>query len=121
MGLQRNIASFLGTEASILHSQGLSTIPSVIFAFSKCVGTSLSPTVVSMLLFRRAYNFRAPPFAGSSIMTSEVLLRVEKERRKCGGLFTRIFVVTEDIFEKDGAMVYLPKLLSCSHDTRHAG
>ena len=36
MDLERDIADFLGTETSILYSQGLSTIPCVISAFAKC-------------------------------------------------------------------------------------
>ena len=42
----------------------------------------------------------------------DVLLSVEKERRKRRGPLTRRFIVTEGIFEKDGAMVDLPKLVS---------
>ncbi len=33
--LERDIADFLGTEASIIYSQGFSTIPCVIFAFAR--------------------------------------------------------------------------------------
>jgi serine palmitoyltransferase len=47
-----------------------------------------------------------------------VLLSVEKEQQKRRGPLTRRFIVTEGIFEKDGAMVDLPKLTSCSHDTK---
>jgi len=41
----------------------------------------------------------------------DVLLSVEKERRKRRGALTRRFIVTADIFEKDGAMFDLPKLI----------
>jgi 7-keto-8-aminopelargonate synthetase-like enzyme len=51
----------------------------------------------------------------------DVLLRVEKERQKRHRSLTRRFIVTEGIFEKDGAMIDLPKLVSCSHGTRHDG
>jgi len=44
----------------------------------------------------------------------DVLLSIEKERRKRRGPLTRRFIVTECIFEKDGAMVDLPKLVSCA-------
>ncbi|KAN0139424.1 hypothetical protein V8E53_002925 [Lactarius tabidus] len=40
----------------------------------------------------------------------DALLSVEKERRKRRGPLTRRFIVTEGIFEKDGAMVDFPKL-----------
>ncbi|KAH9166990.1 pyridoxal phosphate-dependent transferase, partial [Lactarius sanguifluus] len=42
----------------------------------------------------------------------DVLLSVEKERRRRREPVTRRFIVTEGIFEKDGAMVDLPKLVS---------
>lgn len=48
----------------------------------------------------------------------DVFLSVEKERRKHRGPLTRIFIVTEDIFDEDGTLVDLPKLVSCSHGTR---
>ena len=48
----------------------------------------------------------------------DIFLSVEKERLKHRGPLTRIFIVTEDIFDKDGALVDLPKLVSCSHGTR---
>ena len=35
MDLERDIADFLGTESSILYTQGLSTIPCVILVFAK--------------------------------------------------------------------------------------
>ena len=38
---------------------------------------------------------------------------VEKERRERRGPLTRRFIVTEGIYEKDGTMVDLPKLVSC--------
>ena len=44
----------------------------------------------------------------------EVLLGVEKERRKRRGLLTRRFIVTEGNFEMDCSMVDLPKLVSCA-------
>ena len=44
----------------------------------------------------------------------DVLLSVEKGRRKRRGPLTRLFIVNEGIFEKDGAMADLPKLVSCA-------
>lgn len=43
-----------------------------------------------------------------------MLESVEKERKKRRGPLTRRFIVTEGIFEKDGAMVDLPKLVNKS-------
>lgn len=41
----------------------------------------------------------------------EVLESLEKDRRKRKAPLTRRFIVTEGIFEKDGAMTDLPKLV----------
>ncbi|KAH8988178.1 serine palmitoyltransferase [Lactarius hatsudake] len=41
----------------------------------------------------------------------DVLLSIEKERRKRRGPLSRRFIVTEGIFEKDSAMVDFPKLI----------
>ena len=41
----------------------------------------------------------------------EVLESVEKERKKRRQPLTRRFIITEGIFEKDGAMIDLPKLV----------
>ena len=41
----------------------------------------------------------------------DVLDSVEKERKKRRGPLTRRFIITEGIFEKDGVMTDLPKLV----------
>ena len=69
MDLERDIADFLGTEASILYFHGFSTIPCVTSAFEKR-GDVILADPGNNLLFRRAY--KCPAFAGSSTMTSEV-------------------------------------------------
>ncbi|KAI9438101.1 serine palmitoyltransferase [Lactarius indigo] len=48
----------------------------------------------------------------------DVLLSVEKERRKRRGPVTRRFIVTEGVSEKDGAMVDLPKVVSLGRTGR---
>ena len=120
MDLERDVAGFLGTEASILHYQGTSTIPSVISAFAKRG---------EIIVADRGIDFAIQKGLQISLSTvrwfkhndlrslEDVLLSVESGPRKRGGPLTRIFVVTEDIFEKDGVMVDLPKLVSWSHDT----
>ncbi|KAH9164389.1 serine palmitoyltransferase [Lactarius sanguifluus] len=87
-----DIADFLGTEASILYSQGFSKIPCVISAFPK---------------------------HGDIIFDHNELLSVDKERRKRRAPLTRRFIVTEGIFEKDGAMVDLPKLIELKHKYKY--
>ena len=114
MDLERDIADFLGTEASILYSQGFSTIPCVISAFAKRGDFIVADRGINFA-FEGPTNFPLPVrwFEHNDLKSLEdVLLSVEKERRKRREPLTRRFIVTEGIFEKDGAMVGLPKLLS---------
>ena len=116
MDLERDIADFLGTESSILYSQGFSTIPCVIPAFPKrddiVADRDINFTIQKGLQISRC-TVRC--FDHNDLKSLEdVLLSVEKERRKRRGPLTRRFLVTEGIFEKDGAMVDLPKLVSCA-------
>ena len=43
-----------------------------------------------------------------------VLHAVEREHRRKGGKVGRRFIVTEGVFENDGAMLNLPKVVSTS-------
>ncbi|KAH9160505.1 serine palmitoyltransferase subunit 1 isoform a variant, partial [Lactarius sanguifluus] len=113
MDLGRDIADFLGTETSILNSQGFSTIPSMISAFTKCGNIIISDRGINFAIQKglqisrstiRWFDHNDPK------SLEDVLLSVEKDRqRRCKPL-TRWFIVTEGIFEKDGTMVDLPKL-----------
>ncbi|KAJ6612112.1 serine palmitoyltransferase [Mycena sp. CBHHK59/15] len=92
MALERDIADFLGAESAIIYSQGFSTISSVIPAFCKRGISSW--------------------YDHNDLKSLEdVLDSVEKERKKRRGPLTRRFIITEGIFEKDGAMIDLPKLI----------
>lgn len=115
MDFERDVADFLGTEAAILYSQGFSTISSVIPAFCKRG---------DIIVADRGVNFgiqKGIQISRSTIRwydhndlnsLQEVLESVEKDRKKRGGPLTRRFIVTEGIFEQDGKMVDLPKLVS---------
>jgi serine palmitoyltransferase len=41
-----------------------------------------------------------------------VLMQAEREQKRKGGKLTRKFIVTEGIFENDGMMVDLPRVVS---------
>ena len=114
MDLERDIADFLGTESSILYSQGLSTIPCVIPAFAKRGDIIVADRGINFAIQKGLQISRCTVrwFDHNDLKSlEEVLLSVEKERRKRRGPLTRRFIVTEVIFEKDGAMVDLPKLI----------
>ena len=122
MDHERDIADFLSTETSILYSQGFSTIPCMISAFAKRGDIIVADRGINFAIQKGLQISRCTVrwFEYNDLKSLEdVLLSIEKERRKRRGPLTRRFIVTEGIFKKDGAMVDLPKLVSWSHDTKH--
>ncbi|KAH9052200.1 serine palmitoyltransferase [Lactarius vividus] len=122
MDLERDIADFLGTEASILYSQGFSTIPCVISAFAKRGDIIVADRGVNFGIQKGLQISRSTIrwFDHNDLKSLEdVLLSVEKERRKRRGPLTRRFIITEGIFEKDGAMVDLPKLIELKNKYKY--
>jgi len=115
MDLENDIADFLGTEAAILYSQGFSTVSSVIPAFCKRGDIIVADRAVNFAIQKGIQISRSTVrwFDHNDLKSlEEVLISVEKERKKRRGPLTRRFIVTEGIFQKDGAMVDLPKLVS---------
>ena len=114
MDLENDIADFLGTESAILYSQGFSTISSFIPAFCKRGDIIVADRAVNFAIQKGIQISRSTVrwFDHNDLGSlEEVLLSVEKERKKRRGPLTRRFIVTEGIFQKDGAMVDLPKLV----------
>ncbi|KAF8721615.1 hypothetical protein AX14_010220 [Amanita brunnescens Koide BX004] len=114
MELERDIADFLGTEATILYSQGFSTISSVIPAFCKRGDIVVADRGVNFAIQKGIQISRSTVrwYDHNDLKSlEEVLESVEKERKKRRQPLTRRFIITEGIFEKDGAMIDLPKLI----------
>lgn len=114
MDLERDIADFLGTESAILYSQGFSTISSVIPAFSKRGDIIVADRGVSFAIQKGIQISRSTVrwYDHNDLKSLEQVLEgVEKERKKKRGPLTRRFIITEGIFEKDGVMTDLPKLV----------
>ncbi|KAF7331593.1 Serine palmitoyltransferase [Mycena kentingensis (nom. inval.)] len=114
MALERDIADFLGTEAAIIYSQGFSTISSVIPAFCKRGDIIVADRGVNFAIQKGIQISRSTVrwYDHNDLKSLEdVLDSVEKERKKRRGPLTRRFIITEGIFEKDGAMTDLPKLI----------
>lgn len=112
--LEVEIADFLGTEASILYSQGFSTISSVIPAFSKRGDIIVADRGVTFAIQKGLQISRSTIkwFDHNDLKSLEdVLISIEKETKRRRAPLTRRFIVTEGIFERDGAMVDLPKLV----------
>ncbi|KAI9429281.1 serine palmitoyltransferase [Lactarius indigo] len=107
MDFERDITDFLGTEASNLYSQGFSTILCVISVFAKCGDITVTDRSIIFAVQR-----------GLQISHSTVRrfdhkdLKSLAERRKRRGPLTRRFIVTGGTFERDAAMVDLPKLVN---------
>ncbi|CDO72122.1 hypothetical protein BN946_scf184962.g65 [Trametes cinnabarina] len=112
--LEQDIADFLGTEAAILYSQAFSTISSVIPAFCKRGDIIVADRGVNFAIQKGLQISRSTVrwYDHNDMESLEhVLESVEKERRKRKGPLTRRFIVTEGIFDHDGAMSDLPKLV----------
>jgi serine palmitoyltransferase len=92
----------------------LFTIPRVISAFAKRGDIIVADRSINFPIQNGLQISRCTVrwFDHNLKSLEEVFPSVEKERRKRRGPLTRRFIVTEGIFEKDGAMVDLPKLVS---------
>ncbi|KAF8909746.1 serine palmitoyltransferase [Gymnopilus junonius] len=122
MDLEHDIADFLGTEAAILYSQGFSTISSVIPAFCKRGDIIVADRAVNFAIQKGIQISRSTVrWYNHNDLNSleEVLNNIEKERKKRRGPLTRRFIITEGIFQKDGVMVDLPKLIELKYQFKY--
>ena len=116
--LEQDLASFLGTESAIIYSQGFSTASSVIPAFCKRGDIIVADRGVNFIIQKGLQISRSTVrwYDHNDLNSLEsVLQAVDKETKKKRAPLTRRFIVTEGIFENDGAMVDLPKLVSSSY------
>ncbi len=112
MQFEAELAAFLGTEAAIIYSQAFATVSSVI------------PKRGDIIVADRGVNFAI--HKGLQISRSQikwyahgdmkdlerVLQAAERENKRKGGKLTRKFIVAEGVFENDGMMLDLPKVVS---------
>ncbi|KAI6038663.1 serine palmitoyltransferase [Pisolithus marmoratus] len=120
--LERDIADFLGTESAILYSQGFVTISSVIPAFCKRGDIIVADRAVNFAIQKGIQISRSTVrwYDHNDLKSLEdVLVSVEKDRRKRGAPVTRRFIITEGIFERDGEIVDLPKLIELKHKYKY--
>lgn len=114
MNLENDISDYLGTEAAILFSQGFTTVSSVIPAFCKRGDVIVADRAVNFALQRGILISRSTVrwFDHNDLRSlEEVLISVEKERKKRRAPLTRRFIITEGIFQKDGSISDLPKIV----------
>lgn len=117
MDFERDIRDFLGTVSSILYSQGFSTISRINPTFANCGDIIVADRIFNFAIQMSLQMSRCTVrwFDHNDLNSLEdVLLGVEKERRKGCRPLLRRFVIIEGIFGKDGYMVVLPKLVDCA-------
>ena len=116
--LEKNIADFLGTEDAILYSQAFSTVSSVIPAFAKRGDIIVADRNINFAIQKGLQISRSTIrwFDHNDMKNlEEVLESINKENRKRRAPLTRRFIITEGIFERDGSMADLPKLVRQYH------
>ncbi|KAI5841875.1 pyridoxal phosphate-dependent transferase [Morchella snyderi] len=112
MDTERDIANFLGVPSCIVYAQALSTISSVIPAFSKRGDIIVADKAVNYSIQKGLDVSRSTVrwFEHNDLEDLErVLEKVQKEMAKKP--LTRRFIVTEGLFETTGDMVDLPKII----------
>lgn len=113
MALESDIARFLGSEAAIIYSQGFSTISSVIPAFSKRGDIIVADKGVNFAIQKGISISRSTVryYDHNDLDALEATLKsvVSQYRRKKP--LTRRFIITEGVFENDGQMSNLRRLI----------
>ena len=117
MELERDLASFLTVPAAIIYSHSFSTISSVIPSFSKRGDIIVADRGVNFAIQKGIQISRSTvkwydhgDYAG----LERVLEGIKAEDKRYGRKPTasRRFIITEGVFENDGSMVDLPKVVS---------
>ena len=119
MELERDIAQFLGTDSAILYSQAFSTISSVIPAFCKRGDVIVADRGVNFAIQKGIQISRSTVrwYDHNDLESLEAVLQsIEKDRKKRRGPLTRRFIITEGIFDCDGVLSDLPKIVSDSNE-----
>lgn len=117
MKFETDIASFLGTEAAIVYSQAFSAVSSVIPAFAKRGDIIVADRGVNFAIHKGLQISRSNVrwFAHGDMQDLErVLQGVDREMKRKKAKLTRRFILAEGIFENDGMMLDLPKVVSPS-------
>lgn len=115
---ETRVAEFLGTESAIIYSQSFSLISSVIPAFAKRGDIIVADRGVNFAIHKGLQLSRCQIkwYAHGDMKDLErVLQNVDKERKRKGAKLTKMFIVAEGIFENDGMMLDLPKVVSPYH------
>lgn len=112
--LENTVAEFLKKESSIVYSQGFSTITGVIPAFCKrgdiiVADSGVNFAIQGALQLSRSTIYWYDHNCLDSL--EAVLQRISTQMVERNEPLRRRFIVTEGLFEDDGAITYLPKVV----------
>lgn len=114
MKFEEDVAAFLGVENAISYSQSFAAISSVIPAFAKRGDIIVADRGVNFAIHKGLQISRSTIkwYAHGDMKDLErVLAGIAREQKRKGGKLVKKFIVTEGIFENDGMISDLPKIV----------
>ncbi|KAF9092523.1 serine palmitoyltransferase component [Mortierella sp. AM989] len=123
INLEKDIAHFLGTESAIIYAQGLSTMSSVIAAFSKRGDIIVADDGSNFAIQKGTQISRSNIkwFKHNDMADLErVLQSIQKEIKPSKKRpLTRRFIVTEGLFQNYGDVAPLDKIMELKHKYKY--
>ncbi|KAF9431380.1 serine palmitoyltransferase component [Entomortierella beljakovae] len=123
INLEKDIANFLGTESAIIYAQGLSTISSVIAAFSKRGdiivvddGSNFAIQKGTQISRSNIKWFRHNDMADLERVLQTIDKEIKPSRKRP---LTRRFIVTEGLFQNYGDIAHLDKIMELKHKYKY--
>ena len=114
MKVEESLANFLRKEGAIVYSQGFSTISSVIPAFCKRGDVIVADSGVNFAIQKGLQLSRSNLYwyDHQDMRSLEALLsHLNNEQARSRKPLTRRFIVTEGVFESDGTISDLPRIV----------
>lgn len=112
--LENALAAYLGVESSIIYAQGFTTVCSVIPSFAKRGDIIVADKGVNFAIQKgiQISRCRVRWYEHNDMDSlAEVLEAVDRENKRNKAPLTRRFIVTEGLFEGDGQIADLPRLV----------
>ncbi|TXT03895.1 hypothetical protein VHUM_04318 [Vanrija humicola] len=119
---ERDLAEFLDMESAIIYAQSFSAVSSVIPAFAKRGDIIVADRGVNFAIHKGLQLSRSQIrwYAHGDMKDLErVLALVDREIKRKRGKLTKRFIVTEGIFENDGMMADLPKIMELKYKYKY--
>lgn len=113
--LENALAAFLGVEASIIYPQGFTTVCSAIPSFAKRGDIIVADRRVNFAIQKGIQISRSHVrwYEHNDMDSLEAVLEtIDRENKRTKAPLTRRFIVTEGLFEGDGQIADLPRLVS---------